>query len=195
MQNEQDTQTGNRLLSALRRIHRRWLGDQSGAFLTEYAIVISFMFLAFFIAVEFSYLKVREVALDRAVDRSFRELRLGLINNPDHDVMKARICADQLSFLLPNCDDNLLLEVRQVPKTNWTIGAGEPICLDTTPPDDYEPPIVYSNGGQNDLMVARACLIQRPIFPVFDLISALQRYDDLGNFALISISAFVNEPT
>lgn len=180
----------------LRNRMARWWRKENGAVLVEYAIAAPFLLLVFFVIVEFSYLKVREVALDRATDMAFRELRLGLIEDPTHDKVKEAICADGVArILLRNCSDNLLLEVRQVPKTDWSIGAGDPICLDTTPAEDYEPPIVFTPGTDSQMMVARACLIQNPVFPPFEYVMSIQRYDDAGNFALISKSAFVNEPT
>ncbi|MEM6890990.1 MAG: TadE/TadG family type IV pilus assembly protein [Pseudomonadota bacterium] len=174
---------------------RHWLRDESGATLVEFTIIVPTLFMVFFLTAEFSYLKVREVALDRSTDRAFRELRLGLIDDPTHDKMKIEICSDELAFLLPNCLENLLLEVREVPKTDWSINTGDPICLDTTPAEDYEPPIVFTAGVENQMMVARACLIQRSIFPVFELVRSIGRYDEFGNFALISKTAFVNEPS
>lgn len=174
-----------------------WWRDESGAHLVEYAIAAPFLLLVFFVMTEFSYLKIREVALDRATDMAFRELRLGLIENPTHDKVKAAICTEGVAqVLLRDCDENLLLEVRQVPKTDWSIGAAEsPNCLDTTPAEDYAPPIEFSAGADSQMMIARACLIQNPIFPPFEYVMSIRRYDELGNFALISKSAFVNEPS
>ncbi len=172
-----------------------WSKNEDGATLVEFAIVVPLLFLVFFLTLEFSYLKVREVALDRATDEAFRELRLGLIADPSHDKVKARICANALAFLLPDCENNLLLEVREVPKSNWDISTNDPICLDTTPTEDYEPPIVFTEGAENQMMIARACLIQQPILPLFDFVRSIRRYDEQGNFALISRAAFVNEPS
>ena len=61
-------------------------------------------------------------------------------------------------------------------------------------PDGYEPPIVFSAGIENQLMIARACLVQKSLFPPIPMLASLPRYDDFGNFALVSRSAFVNEP-
>lgn len=196
-------QTSNRHKLAFDKRRRRaratvraWLRGASGASMVEFTITAPLLFLLFFVTVEFGYLKVREIALDRVTDETFRELRLGLITDANHDTVKTAICSKRLAgVVLIDCADNLLLEVRSVPKSDWSIQMNEnPNCLDTSPPKDYEPPIDFSPGAQNQLMIARTCLIQRPLFPLFEWTQSLARYDDQGNFALFSKSAFVNEP-
>ena len=178
-----------------RRLHRM-LRDESGASVVEFGLMAPLLFLLFFTTLEFSYMKVREISLDRATDQTFRELRLGLIDDPDHAKVKASICANSLSTLiLPDCSSNLILEVREVPKANWSLPGGNPNCIDTSPPDDYEPPIFFSAGTENQLMVARACLVHRPLLPPFAFVMSINRFDDQGNYGLVSRSAFVNEPS
>lgn len=188
-----------RSLSASARIAQRvrhLLRNESGASAVEFALTVPLLFLLFFVTLEFSYMKVREIALDRATDETFRQLRLGLIADPDHDKVKTAICANSLSTLvLRDCDANLILEVREVPKTNWALPADLANCINTEPPDGYEPPIFFSAGAENQLMVARACLIHRPLLPPFGFVSSINRYDDQGNYGLVSRSAFVNEPS
>ena len=182
--------------SGIRATVRAWLRGESGASMVEFTITAPLLFLLFFVTVEYGYLKVREIALDRVTDETFRELRLGLITDANHETVKAAICSKRLAgVVLIDCADNLLLEVRSVPKSDWSIQMNaNPNCLDTSPPKDYEPPIDFSPGAQNQLMIARTCLIQRPLFPPFEWTRALARYDNQGNFALFSKSAFVNEP-
>lgn len=170
--------------------------DESGTTIVEFSITFLLLISIALSVFEFSYLKAREVVLDRATDNAFRELRLGLIPEPNHDKVKTAICEDELAAqVLWDCEDNLLLEVREVPKSNWNIAMDGPICLDTTPAEDYEPPIVFTPGAENQLMVARACLIQRPVFLSIEALFPFRRYDERGNFSLISKSAFVNEPS
>lgn len=188
--------TDNDASPPLHRRMRNWLRDESGTMMVELAITAPLLFLLFFITVEFSYLKVRQISLDHVTDVTFRELRLGLIPDADHDTVKAEICDKALAqLLLWDCSDNLLLEVREVAKSDWSINAADPICLDTTPEEDYEPPIVFTTGIENQMMIARTCLIQRSLFPPMQMLMSIPRYDDLGNFAVVSKSAFVNEPS
>ncbi|MDJ0858422.1 MAG: pilus assembly protein [Dinoroseobacter sp.] len=175
---------------------RTWARDESGASMLEVSLVAPLLFLAFFTTLEFSYMKVREISLDRATDQTFRELRLGLINDPDHEKVKAAICANTISRLtLPDCATNLILEVREVPKANWSLPGEDPNCINTAPPEGYEPPIFFSAGAENQLMVARACLVHRPIMPPFGFVASIRRFDDQGNYGLVSRAAFVNEPS
>ena len=89
----------------------------------------------------------------------------------------------------------MFLEVRQVPKSDWSINAFErPLCLDTSD-EDFDPPIVFNPGVENEMMIARACLVHNPILPLFEAVLSIKRYDEQGNFALVSKSAFVNEPS
>ncbi|MEM9394952.1 MAG: TadE/TadG family type IV pilus assembly protein [Pseudomonadota bacterium] len=175
---------------------RKLLRDESGASVVEFGLMAPLLFLLFFTTLEFSYMKVREISLDRATDQTFRELRLGLIDDPDHAKVKAAICANVISTLtLPDCEANLILEVREVPKGNWSLPAEDPNCIDTSPPDDYEPPISFTPGTENQLMVARACLVHSPLLPPFGFVASIRRFDDQGNYGLVSRAAFVNEPS
>ncbi|WP_171123718.1 MULTISPECIES: TadE/TadG family type IV pilus assembly protein [unclassified Ruegeria] len=182
--------------SGIARRTRRWWRDEDGTTLVEFSVCLPLLLLFLFITLEFSYLIVRQVALDRSTDETFRELRLGLISDPTHEKVKTAICAKSLAQVsLWDCDENLLLEVRQVEKSDWEFNLnGRANCLNTSPPDGYEPPIDFTEGTENQLMIARACLVQRSLFPPMPMLASLRRYDDLGNFALISRSAFVNEP-
>ncbi len=195
-QSRRDTQpSGKQTISSLAsRLKNGWR-DETGTTLVEYSLCLPVLLLFLFITLEFSYLIMRQVSLDRATDETFRELRLGLIPEPDHEKVKTAICTKPLArIVLWRCDENLLLEVRQVEKSDWSLNLADVLCIDTTPPDGYEPPIVFSAGIENQLMIARACLVQNSIFPPIPMLASLPRYDDLGNFALVSRSAFVNEP-
>ncbi len=191
-----DAQPSDKLMtsSLANRLKNGWR-DETGTTLVEYSLCLPVLLLFLFITLEFSYLIMRQVSLDRATDETFRELRLGLISEPDHEKVKTAICAKPLArVVLWRCDENLLLEVRQVEKSDWSLNLAGVLCIDTTPPDGYEPPIVFSAGIENQLMIARACLVQKSLFPPIPMLASLPRYDDFGNFALVSRSAFVNEP-
>ncbi|WP_170755288.1 TadE/TadG family type IV pilus assembly protein [Ruegeria lacuscaerulensis] len=174
---------------------RNWRKKEAGAVLVEYAFCLPLLLLICYMTLEFSFLKMRQISLDRVTDQTFRELRLGLIPDPDHEKVKDAMCAKPLArFILWNCSDNLLLQVREVERSVWNLDLGQTNCLDTTPEDGYMPPIDFSTGIENQLMVARACLIQGSLFPPINALRSLPRYDEFGNFALVSKSAFVNEP-
>ncbi|WP_170783514.1 TadE/TadG family type IV pilus assembly protein [Ruegeria lacuscaerulensis] len=174
---------------------RGWRKNEDGAVLVEYALCLPLLLLMLFLTLEFAHLKMRQISLDRVTDQTFRELRLGLIPNPDHDSVKDAMCAKTLArIILWDCSESLLLQVREVERSVWNLDLGQTNCLDTTPEDGYMPPIDFTAGIENQLMIARACLIQRSLFPPINALRSLPRYDEFGNFALVSKSAFVNEP-
>ena len=53
--------------------------------------------------------------------------------------------------------------------------------------------IEYKNGQENELMILRACAKISPVFPTTGLGKNVTK-DGSGQFALVSISAFVQEP-
>jgi len=66
-----------------------------------------------------------------------------------------------------------------------------PDCTDASEPS--KPVRTFIPGGQNQLMLLRACLKYSPMFPEAMLGDALVK-DSAGDVALTTISAFVQEP-
>lgn len=174
---------------------RNWRKNEAGAVLVEYSICLPFLLFAAYLTFEFSFLKMRQFSLDRVTDQAFRELRLGLIDDPDHDKVKDAMCEKPLArFILWNCSNTVRLQVVEVEQGVWDLDLDELDCVDLMPPDDYNPEIEFDEVKPSQLMIARSCILQRGLFPPINALSSLPRYDSLGNFALVSRSAFVNEP-
>jgi hypothetical protein len=66
-----------------------------------------------------------------------------------------------------------------------------PDCTDASEPS--RPVRTFIAGGQNQLMLLRACLKYTPLFPEQMLGAALTK-DSSGDVALTTLSAFVQEP-
>ncbi|MFD2173630.1 hypothetical protein [Rhodobacter lacus] len=162
----------------------------------EGAVTIpALMWLVFFIglmtaSVELEMLTVKQTLLDRGVDMTTRILRLGIDDLPDHDTLKRSVC-ENMGFI-GNCMDRLAIEVFPIDTTTWTsTGASEVMCTDSTSAAALSPQL--QAGEPNQMMILRACLKIDTMMEVNPLASALTR-DAGGQVALVSMTAFVNEP-
>jgi len=140
-------------------------------------------------AVELGVATLQHSMLERAVDMTVRDIRLGTGTAPQHDEIKTMIC-DRSGFI-ENCGENLRLEMIQVDPRNWAGLPGDADCTDQS--EEVAPVRSFVNGQENELMIIRACAKFNPIFPTSGLGSSMI-IDGAGQYALVSISAFVQEP-
>jgi hypothetical protein len=79
----------------------------------------------------------------------------------------------------------------QVDPRNWVGLDAEADCTDLS--EEVAPVRAFVNGTENELMIMRACAKIDPVFPTTGLGKNIAK-DGAGQFALISTSAFVQEP-
>lgn len=168
---------------------RRFLARSDGNATIEFVILFPALMTIFLMAVELGVLLARGVMLDRAVDIAVRELRLGRLNPMTHDGLKAEICSN--SVIIPNCDSVTLLELRPVSTTTWAELNTAATCVDRT--EEVQPVLEFDSGATNEMMLVIACSVFDPFFPTTGL-AAKMRLDPSGAYALVSSSAYVNEP-
>lgn len=178
-----------RLLPLLRRIARR-LSCERGSATVEFVIAFPVVLTVVLSGFESGLLLSRKVMLDRAVDMTVRELRLTQIKNPTHQLVKEHICS--FNTFVEDCLNVLRLDLEPIATTgNWALPTDAPDCVDRdaaiNPPEDLD------EGGENELMLLRVCVVVDPVFPNFGLGLYLPK-DASGGVRLISTSAFVNEP-
>lgn len=168
----------------LRRALRREDGNAS----VEFALIIPVFLTIFTAAFESGFVMLRLNMLQHGLDVTMRELRLGKITNVTQATIKTKICGKMT--MVDNCNENLLVEITRI--NNWTFPTTNTTCRDL---QTTAVPVVDLNiGQQNQLMLVRACLVQDMIFSTAGLAMSLpQSYD--GDFNLIAVSAYVNEPT
>ncbi|SOC02220.1 TadE/TadG family type IV pilus assembly protein [Rhodobacter maris] len=153
------------------------------------------LWLPFFVmlmaaSVELEMLTVKQTLLDRGVDLTTRILRLGIDDLPDHDTLKRSVC-ENMGFI-GNCMDRLAIEVFPVDTDTWTsTGASDVLCTDSTSAAELSPQL--QAGDSNQMMILRACLKIDTMMEINPLAAALTR-DAGGQVALVSMTAFVNEP-
>lgn len=174
--------TGRRFL----RLRRAEEGNAT----IEFVILFPIFMVLFLSAFEIGLLMVRQVMLDRATDIAVRALRIGEWDNPTHDNLKSFIC-DQ-ALILPDCKENMLIELSPVSKTTWAPLPEGPTCVDKSA--EIQPVVNFEVGIQHELMMVRVCALQKPLAPLTGLGLRLPR-QDADHYALVSLSAFVNEPS
>lgn len=174
-----------RLFSRLKALFR----NEDGTATLEFVIAVPVMLIIFAGSFESGLFMTRSILLDRAVDMTMRELRLGHYPLPTKDLIKAEICNRTVVF--SNCTTAITVELTRVNTANWTLPSSNVACVDRD--EDIEPVTALQIGQQNDIMLVRICVIQDAIFPDMGL-GQLLKVDDKGGYALVSVSAFVTEP-
>lgn len=174
-----------RLLRAVRRFRR----SESGTATVEFAITFPAMLVMLLSGVELGMISLQHAMLERAMDITVRDIRLGTGSAPQHDDIKDLIC--ERAGFIDDCTDNLRLEMIQVDPFNWNGLPGEADCIDRS--EDVVPVRSFVNGQDNELMILRACAKIAPVFPTVGLGATIGK-DGAGNYSLLATSAFVQEP-
>ncbi|MGJ8602710.1 MAG: TadE/TadG family type IV pilus assembly protein [Marivita sp.] len=169
---------------------RRFLRDESGSVVLLPFVLWLPLFLAVIIAgLEIGALSVRHTQLERGLDLTVREVRLGTGENLDHDTLKGMICDN--TTLLSDCNEMLRLEMIPLSLRNWNEPPRGADCVDTSQP--VRPLRQFDAGSANELMMLRACYKYRPITPAGAVAAAMPK-DGQGYAAIVSFAAFVQEP-
>ena len=175
------------------RLLKRFVRDfrkEDGTASIEFVFIVPMLMTIFMASCESGYFMVRHVMLERAVDMTMRDLRLGLLGNVDHNQLRTLMCSR--SVVLKNCLTNLKIELRPVSSTTFAMPATPETCVDRT--NNIDPPTTFNRGVGNELMLVRVCVRQDAMFPSTGVGLGLQQ-DAQGGYALVARSAFVNEPS
>lgn len=176
---------------------KNWLNQlrrsEDGNATVEFVILFPLMLMILAFGVDLAFVNLRHASLERAVDQTVRDIRLGTGTAPQHDEIKDLIC--ERADFIRNCDDNLRLEMIQLDPRNWESIPADADCTDKE--EEVSPVREFVNGQDNELMILRACARNDPIFP--DVAVGLGRElandpDGERQYSLISITAFVQEP-
>ena len=180
----------DRVLACLRRL----AASQDGHATIEFVITFPALIFILLSGIELAMVSLNHSTLERAVDMTVRDIRLGTGTMPEdadvnHENIKNTIC-DRAAFI-PDCRENLRLEMVRMDPRNWTGLSNDVDCTDKS--EDSLPVRNFRNGAENELMILRACVKFDPIFPTSGLGKQLAK-DGAGQAALIATSAFVQEP-
>ena len=165
------------------------LRREDGTASIEFVMAVPVLMTIFMASFESGLLMTRSVMLERAVDITMRELRLGHYVNPDATLLKAEICKRTVIF--DDCAANIRLELIQVDKTTWRLPTSSTACINRD--EEFQVPDTFMNQTEHDMMLMRVCVRQDLMFPTSGLGLKLAT-DSQGGFGLIAISAFVIEP-
>lgn len=171
-----------RVIRALRR--------EDGTASIEFVLTVPMVLTMFLMGAEASILMTRQMLLDRSMDVSMREVRLGQHPNLDHDKFKEILCGR--ANLIPDCRNVIRIELAPVSKTAWNLPDRDATCVDRRA--EVQPVTDVTQGPDNGLMMVRACVVVDPFFPGIGLGLRLAESRGDGGYALVATSAFVNEP-
>lgn len=177
------------MIGRFAKLSTRFARDQRGSAVVPFALWTPVFLMLILSSVELGTVTIRSTLLERAMDKTVRDVRLGTAGITTHAGLKQAIC-DQAA-VLPNCTDTLQLEMIRLDMRAWSQPPAAADCVDTSEP--VTPQRTFQNGGGGEMMFLRACYKYRPITPAGTLSSSLAK-DAQGFTALIASSAFVTEP-
>lgn len=175
---------------------RRFRKNEEGNSTVEFAIAFPALMTLVIFGAELGFMSLNHSMLERAVDQTVRDIRLGTGAELQHDDIRNVIC-ERASFIR-DCETNMYLEMIQLDpfepvevQTYAYDPLRENYC--TNHPLDVNPARTFSNGQSNDLMVMRACVEVDPLFPGGFLGASLTS-DERDEYALVATTVFVQEP-
>lgn len=178
------------MMRRIRTLFRPFRKDERGLASVEFALFFPLYMGLFFWAAELGIMTIKSVMLDHALDVSMRELRLGQVENPTADKLKAAICSR--ATIIGNCEDQMMIELQPVSTTTWAMPQTPVTCVNND--EEIQPVVTFSPGRQQELMLVRACIIIPVLLPDAMFGRQLQK-DSTGGIGIAAISSFVNEPS
>jgi hypothetical protein len=175
-------------LSKMASAAKSFCRKEDGSSTLEFMMVLPAAMFFFAATYESGTMGLRNVMLERAVDVTVRQVRIGALENPTHAQLKEMIC--DTASIIPNCMASVKLEMERKDPRNWTELDTDHDCVDRE--ETGEPVVNWTVGGNNDLMVLRACAIFDPVLPTSAVGASSQ--DESGVYAIVATSAFVVEP-
>jgi hypothetical protein len=171
-------------------LFRRFLRAEDGNGTVEFAITFPAMLLFMLSGIELGIMILNHASLERALDLTVRDIRLSTGTAPQHDEIKELICIR--TGFIKNCSSNLKLEMVQVDPRKWSGISTNATCTDASL--EVQPKTTFKNNAkENELIILRACAKISPVFPTTGLGKSMKQ-DGAGQYALVSTSAFVQEP-
>ena len=177
------------VLKTLSRTLRAFRRNEEGNSTIEFVLVVPGFFALFLAAYEGGVLSLRHVTLENGLDRATRDVRIGRLPSPTHHTLTTRIC--EYASIIPDCMENVRLEMINRDPRAWVDPNDSVACVDRE--EEGEPVLNFTNGGNNELMVLRACVLFDPMVPTSGLGKQIPKKSG-GAYALIATSSYVMEP-
>ncbi|MFQ1700027.1 pilus assembly protein [Loktanella agnita] len=181
----------------LRDLARNFRKDECGNATLEFVLVFPMFMMFFLMTYENGMLSLRHVMLERGVDLTVRDVRIGrLTQEIKGDELRDAIC--KRASIIPNCVNQLQLEMIRRDLRDWDAIDASYSCVDrrevSNPVTNFQP------GGNNELMIIKVCARFDPLMigPLALLGTAIATQNAGGaaggSYALVTTSAFVVEP-
>ncbi len=155
----------------------------------EFVLLFHVIWMMFGMTMEAGMYSLQNVMLERGLDLTVREVRLGIIADPTHEKLVSETC--KYALILNNCDTSLRLEMIKAKPVGFAKPSKSAPCIDRA---EINPPkVVIVNGVNNELMILRACVLIKPLLPLAGLGQELTRGTN-GEYRLLATSAYVMEP-
>lgn len=167
---------------------------EDGSATIEFVFLFPMFMFLFLMGFESGLYMIRNVMLERAVDISVRDIRLGNGRVPQFSALKANICDDVL--VIPNCEDSIHIYMTEIPITPGAVASntGDFRCLNRYSEDPQFDESDYNVGATNTMMLVQVCASVHPYFPSTGVGLGLRRDALGGDYAIVASTAFVNEP-
>jgi len=177
-------------LSKYGRKTRGFFKREDGTASLEIVLVLPAFMTLFMMAFEGGRISLNHVMLERGLDLTVRDVRIGRLLEPKHSDLKKRIC--EYASIIPDCTENLQLEMVRMDVRAWTTELdGDVSCIDRA--EEVQPAVRFTNGGNNELMVLQVCSLFDPVVPTSGLGKEIPK-ESGGAYALVASAAFVMEP-
>jgi len=180
------------MIGLLKSIRTRFVAfgkEEKGSATLDFVIALPMVAFYFGSAYEGGVLSMRNVVLQHAVDATVRQVRIGQIPFATHENLTETIC--EYGSIIPDCDQNLRLEMVRIDPRNWVEPASDVACVDRE--DQGNPVINFNPGLNNELMVLRVCALFDPMMPTTGLGKEIPKKSG-GAYALVATSSYVMEP-
>lgn len=168
---------------------RRFRKTEDGSASVEFVLYFTLIFFVIAAGVEIAYMNLRHAMLERSVDQAVREIRLSTGAIPSYEEVRTMVC--EKASVLEACESNLQLEMVQVDPRGFVAMPANADCINAA--QEPRPVRTFEHGQDNQLMLMRACLKFKPMFPTTGIGAELNMDDD-GYANLIVTAAFVQEP-
>lgn len=167
---------------------------EDGTATVEFVVLFPLFMFLFLMGFESGLFMIRNVMLERAVDISVRDIRLGNGKVPQFAALKENICDDVV--VLPNCVDSIHIYMTQLDITPGAVSAvtGDVRCLNRYSDEPQFDESDYDVGAANTMMLVQVCASVQPFFPSTGIGLGLARDELEGDYAIVASTAFVNEP-
>lgn len=176
------------MIRSLRSRIKSFTREERGSMVIPFALWTPVFLILILSSIELGTVTIRQTALERALDDTVRDIRLGSVSDPVE--IKQAICDG--AAVLPGCMSTLHLEMVSLDMRDWDGIIDAADCADTTL--NVTPHRSFQNGGTNEMMLLRVCYKYQPITPAGTISSSLAK-DSEGYTALVVSTAFVHEPS